>query len=100
MQTILGLPHGQITAIVVVHTFGDYLSFIPHHILSLPNGPRRCAKTASTPLDDSEPVTSLREIFRNLFLPSMKGSCHAKRPINSFPWKISGFTLDEGDFRR
>ena len=98
MQTTLELPHGQIAAIAVVHTFGDYLSFHPHiHILGA-NG-LIDAQNRFHPLDENESVASLKEIFRNLFIKTLveEKLLSRKKAEQLLSWRTSGFTLDAGD---
>lgn len=98
MQTTLELPHGQVAAIAVVHTFGDYLGFHPHmHILAA-NG-LIDAQNRFHPLDENQSVASLKEIFRNLFIKTLVDEklLSRKKADQLLTWKTSGFTLDAGD---
>lgn len=98
MQSSLGLPHGQIAAIAVVHTFGDYLGFHPHmHILAV-NG-LIDTQNRFHPLDENESLTPLKEIFRNLFIKTLVDEklLSQKKADQLLSWKTSGFTLDAGD---
>ena len=98
MQTVLDLPHGQIAAIAVAHTFGDYLGFHPHmHILAA-NGLIN-SQNRFHPLDPDQATSKLTELFRNLLIKTLvdEKRLTKKKADQLLSWNTSGFSIDAGD---
>jgi hypothetical protein len=97
MQVRLDLPHGQLSAIAAVHTFGDYIGFHPHlHVLAacgLIDAENRFH------LMPDESIESLAELFRHRFIHRLieEKLLSEKKGKQMLEWKNSGFCLDAGD---
>ncbi len=97
MQGRLELPHGQLSAIAAVHTFGDYIGFHPHvHVLAA------CGLIDSENrfhLMPEESVESLAELFRHRFIKRLieEKLLSERKGKQMLEWKHSGFCLDAGD---